>query len=81
MNEKADRMPVANETLNERIDNLEMRIAYQDEVIETLNKVVTEQWSKLDQAYGRIKRLEERLREIQVSSVRDVADETPPPHY
>ncbi len=64
-----------------RIDNLEMRLTYQDEVIEALNKTVIEQWSKLDQAMNRIKQLEDRLREIQVSVVRDVADETPPPHY
>lgn len=64
-----------------RIDNLEMRIAYQDEVIESLNKTVIEQWAKLDQALFRIRHLEERLREIQLSVVRDAADETPPPHY
>lgn len=71
----------AEEGMQARIDNLEMRIAYQDEVIETLNSAVTGQWAKLDQALARIKYLEERLREIQVSVIRDAADETPPPHY
>lgn len=69
------------EALAERIDNLEMRIAYQDELMEALNKTVIEQWAKLDQALSRIKYLEDRLREIQLSVVRDAADETPPPHY
>jgi SlyX protein len=64
-----------------RIDNLEMQIAYQNEVIDVLNKTVIEQWTKLDQALARIKLLEDRLREIQASVVRDVADEVPPPHY
>ncbi len=64
-----------------RIDNLEMRLVYQDEVIEALNKTVIEQWAKLDQAISRIKHLEERLREIQISVVRDATDEAPPPHY
>lgn len=64
-----------------RIDNLEMQIAYQNEVIDVLNKTVIEQWAKLDQALARIKSLEDRLREIQASVVRDAADEVPPPHY
>lgn len=64
-----------------RIDNLEIQIAYQNEVIEGLNKAVIAQWAKLDEAMARIKRLEDRLREIQVSVVRDAADEVPPPHY
>lgn len=69
------------EQASQRIDNLEMRFAYQDEVIETLNRTIVEQWGKLDQALARIKLLEERLREIPVGAVRDAADETPPPHY
>lgn len=67
--------------IDERIDNLEVQIAYQNEVIETLNKTVIEQWGKLDQALYRIKQLEDRLREVQLSAVRDAADEVPPPHY
>jgi len=64
-----------------RIDNLEVQMAYQNEVIEALNKTVIEQWAKLDNALARIKQLEDRLREIQASVVRDAADEVPPPHY
>lgn len=67
--------------IDERIDNLEVQIAYQNEVIEALDKTVIEQWAKLDQALARIKLLEDRLREVQLSAVRDAADEVPPPHY
>lgn len=74
-------MSDAHEAVNGRIDNLEMRLAYQDEVIEALNRTVIEQWAKLDQALARIKLLEDRLREINMGTVRDAADETPPPHY
>jgi len=58
-----------------------MRIAYQDDVIEALNKAVVEQWGKLDEALARIKLLEARIREIADSSGRDAYDEPPPPHY
>jgi|CXWK01.1.fsa_nt_gi SlyX protein len=69
------------ERIDGRIDNLETQLAYQNEVIDVLNKTVVEQWAKLDQAFARIKHLEDRLREIQLSIVRDAADEVPPPHY
>lgn len=69
------------EIASERIDNLEMRVAYQDEVIDALNRTVIELWSKLDEAMARIRQLESRLREVQVSDIRDASEETPPPHY
>lgn len=64
-----------------RIDNLEMRIAHQDEIIDALNRTVIEQWASLDKALARINMLESRMREAQVSMVRDQSEETPPPHY
>ena len=64
-----------------RIDNLEMRAAYQDEIIEDLNKVIVEQWSKLDHVLRRMEGLEERLRDVQDSAGADAQDEPPPPHY
>ena len=72
---------VSPEALAARMDNLEMRIAYQDEVIEALNKTVVEQWGKIDEALGRIKLMEARIREIAESPGRDPYDEPPPPHY
>jgi len=74
-------MTGATEDTDERIDNLEMQITHQSEVIDALNKTVIEQWARLDQALARIKLLEDRLREVQASVVRDAADEVPPPHY
>jgi SlyX protein len=34
--------------LGERIDVLEMRLTFQDETIETLNKTITAQWLQID---------------------------------
>ena len=64
-----------------RLDNLEMRIAYQDQVIEQLNAVIVEQWRTLTQAQGRIERLEQRIRETQDGASQNATDEPPPPHY
>lgn len=78
MTERGD---AVEEALAARMDNLEMRIAYQDEVIEALNKTVVEQWGKLDEARARIKLLEERVREVAAGAAGDAYDEPPPPHY
>ena len=74
-------MTEAQEEIDARIDALEIRFAHQDDVIESLNKTVIEQWARLDEALARIKLLEDKLREIQLGVVRDAADEVPPPHY
>ena len=67
--------------LTDRIDNLEMKISYQDEVIEQLNKVVVDQWAELKQFQRRIEGLERQLRDGQETSAKDPREEPPPPHY
>lgn len=64
-----------------RTDSLEMRLTYQDDTIEQLNKVIVEQWSKLDQMRARIERLESRLADAQSGTGNNAYDEPPPPHY
>lgn len=64
-----------------RIDTLETRIAYQDEAIEELNKVVVDQWARLDHVQRRLEGLQERIRELQDRAGPEQHDEPPPPHY
>jgi len=66
-------------TLNDRIDLLETRLAFQDETIETLNKAITEQWLKIDTLMRQLQALSERLQEAE-SHAPGAANE-PPPHY
>ncbi|MBR1221306.1 SlyX family protein [Bradyrhizobium sp. U87765 SZCCT0131] len=65
----------------ERLDSLEIRIAYQDEIIETLNKAVTEQWMRIEALTREITRLTDRVREAENRSATSAAPEPPPPHY
>jgi SlyX protein len=65
--------------LGERVDLLESRLAFQDDTIETLNKTVTEQWTKIDALTRQLVALRERLQEAE-SQVPRPANE-PPPHY
>lgn len=65
--------------LSERIDTLEMRLAYQDEAIETLNQTITSQWTEIDRLTRQVADLKERMQNAE-SNVAGPANE-PPPHY
>jgi SlyX protein len=66
--------------LIERIDALEMRVAYQDDTIEKLNAVVTSQWAQIDALKRQLAALSERLDEAAAAGPRDPLSEKPP-HY
>lgn len=66
-------------TLGDRIDALEVRLTFQDETIETLNKTITEQWLKIDALTRQLTILSDRLQEAE-SRVPGAPNE-PPPHY
>jgi SlyX protein len=68
-------------SLASRIEALEIRIAYQDETIETLNKTITEQWRKIDTLGREVVTLRERLDDAETKSGTGPASEPPPPHY
>jgi SlyX protein len=65
--------------LSERIDTLEMRLAYQDVTIETLNQTITAQWVEIDRLTRQVAELKERVREAE-SNAPGPANERPP-HY
>jgi SlyX protein len=65
--------------LSDRVDALEVRLTFQDETIETLNKTITEQWLKIDLLTRQLVTLSDRLQEAE-SRAPGAANE-PPPHY
>ena len=66
-------------TLDERIDALEMRIAYQDETIETLNQTITAQWQQIDALTRQIAELRDRLQDAESKAAAPTSER--PPHY
>jgi SlyX protein len=66
-------------TLSDRIDVLETRLTFQDEIIDTLNNTITEQWLKIDALTRQLANLSERLQEAETHAPR--AANEPPPHY
>ena len=67
------------ESLRERIEAMEARIAYQDDTIETLNETITAQWKQIDMLTRQMSAFGERLSEAE-TAVGTPANERPP-HY
>ena len=65
--------------MSDRIDALEMRLAYQDVTIETLNQTITEQWKQIDALTRQVAELKERLQEAERHAPGPANE--PPPHY
>ena len=67
--------------MENKIIDLESKLAFQDETINELNDVITDQQNQLDQL-----REEIRLLNLRIASVAEAANtseerEPPPPHY
>jgi SlyX protein len=65
--------------LSARIDELEARLTFQDDTIETLNATITAQWLKIDALTRQVAALSDRLQEAEAATPRPANE--PPPHY
>jgi len=66
--------------LEERIAELEARLAFQDDTIQTLNDVLVDQQRTVDRLQAQLGLLARRQEEMQTRIGGD-EDEAPPPHY
>jgi SlyX protein len=64
-----------------RIEALEVRVAYQDKVIEDLNQTVIDQWKKIDGLRRQLNEVLDRVQEVEDHPGGPSAPEPPPPHY
>ena len=67
--------------LAERLDELETRVAFQDDLINTLSEQVTRQELDIRELWAAKKQLNNQLKEVSSSNIRKEEEETPPPHY
>ena len=68
--------------LEERVENLEMKLSFQDDTIEQLNNAIIDQQKLLEDQKVQLTFLISRIKTMQVGSgLASEADETPPPHY
>jgi len=62
-----------------RLDALEVRVAYQDQVIEDLNQTVIAQWKQIEGLKRQLAELLDRVQEVEDGT--SSGQEPPPPHY
>ncbi len=66
--------------MDERLENLETQIAFQERTIEKLNQVLISQQCQIDDMELQIRILVEKLRDVRVVE-QSTEPEPPPPHY
>nr|WP_290845322.1 SlyX family protein [Henriciella sp.] len=64
-----------------RLDELEIRVAHQDQTIEDLNAAITAQWKLIERLEARVERLGERVTDSEQSAGEADPVNRPPPHY
>lgn len=65
----------------QQIEQLQMKVAYQEDTIETLSHALADQQKQLDQMAFQLRHVVEKLKQVQPSNVADASQEPPPPHY
>ncbi|MCK7549546.1 SlyX family protein [Marinobacter koreensis] len=67
--------------LQSRLDELETRIAFQDDLINTLSEQLARQELDIRELWDAKRQLHKQLKEVSPSNIRSEEEETPPPHY
>ena len=67
------------DALVSQVQDLESRLAWQDETIDQLNAIVRGPWDLIDRLEQRLIALEDRLQELEAADGGPPL--TPPPHY
>ncbi|MEC6832639.1 SlyX family protein [Photobacterium toruni] len=69
------------EQLQSRLDELEMKLAFQEQTIDELNDALTKQQFMIDRMEVQLKFMVGKVKGMQTSNMADESEETPPPHY
>ena len=67
--------------LEDRIAELEMKIAFQEQLLDELNQALVQQQFNMDKIQLQLRYLARKLKDMQPSNIASQAEETPPPHY
>ena len=67
--------------LETRLDELETRLAFKDDVINTLSEQVAKQEMDIRELWEAKRLLHKQLKDVSPSNIKSEQDETPPPHY
>ena len=67
--------------LEDRIAELEMKIAFQEQLLDELNQALVQQQFDMDKIQLQLRYLAGKLKDMRPSNIASQAEETPPPHY
>ena len=67
--------------MDDRLIELESRIAFQDHTLQELNEVIVRQQREIDELRRELEALRAQLKALAPALVASRSEETPPPHY
>lgn len=67
--------------LHTRVMELEMKVAFQEKIIEELNEAITSQQFTVEKMQRQLCYLANKFKDMHPSNIASLAEETPPPHY
>ncbi|MCD6060882.1 MAG: SlyX family protein [Moraxellaceae bacterium] len=67
--------------MESRLTNLETKVAFQDDLLDSLNRIVASQQQQLDLLQQQIQLLYDQLRSLSPSNIALESEEARPPHY
>ena len=66
--------------MESRLNDLETKVAFQDELLETLNTIVAEQQQQLDLIQRELRLVYEQVKTLSPSDIANSDDQERPPH-
>ena len=67
--------------MNERLDELEIKLSFQQEVLDSLNETITKQWQEIDFLKKHLNIAHQRLTDLAENLPNSDKSDPPPPHY
>ncbi|CCN50309.1 Protein slyX [Vibrio nigripulchritudo MADA3029] len=67
--------------LQQRIEDLECQLAFQEQTIEELNEALSQQQLLISKMQDQMKYVVGKVKNMDASNMADASEETPPPHY
>ncbi|USD65523.1 SlyX family protein [Vibrio sp. SCSIO 43136] len=67
--------------LENRIEDLECRLAFQEQTIEELNEALSQQQMQMSKMQEQMRFMVSKVKSMNTSNLADPSEETPPPHY
>ncbi|MEH0667899.1 SlyX family protein [Vibrio scophthalmi] len=69
------------EQLENRINDLECQLAFQEQTVESLNSALSQQQLLITKMQDQMKYVVGKVKNMDSSNLADPSEETPPPHY